>query len=52
MNGKEDLHEEEPVLKVMDKRKFNADGSVREGVELKPEQPKPQAPAKQEICST
>ena len=32
----------------MDKRKFNADGSVREGVELKPEQPKPQAPAKQE----
>ena len=38
MIGKEDLNEEEPVLKVTDKRKFNPDGSVREGVELKKEE--------------
>ncbi len=44
MIGKEDLREEEPVLKVMDKRKFNADGSVREGVELTPEKPKAETP--------
>ncbi len=41
MIGKEDLNnEEQPVLKVTDKRKFNFDGSVREGVELEPEKPK------------
>ena len=40
MIGKEDFNEEEPVLKVMDRRKFNADGSVREGVELRAEKPK------------
>ncbi len=44
MIGKEDLHEEEPVLKVMDKRKFNSDGSVREGVELTPEKPRQETP--------
>lgn len=37
MIGKED--NEEVVLKVTDKRKFNYDGSVREGVELKKETP-------------
>jgi hypothetical protein len=31
---------EEPVFKVADRRKFNADGSLREGVNL--EEPKPQ----------
>lgn len=41
MIGKEDLkNEEEPTLKVTDRRKFNVDGSVREGVELKVEKPK------------
>ena len=44
MIGKDDLQTEEPVLKVMDKRKFNADGSVREGVELKAEKPKTETP--------
>ncbi len=32
--------EEQPVIKVTDRRKFNLDGSVREGVELEPEKPK------------
>ena len=41
MIGKEDLNEEEPVLKVTDKRKFNADGSLREGVKLEEEPPTP-----------
>ena len=40
MIGREDFNEEEPVMKVLDKRKFNSDGSVREGVELPSEQPK------------
>lgn len=40
MIGREDINEEEPVMKVLDKRKFNSDGSVREGVELQSEQPK------------
>ena len=45
MIGKEDLNEEEPILKVTDKRKFNPDGSVREGVELKNEEkPKEEIP--------
>lgn len=43
MIGKEEIkEEEEPVLKVLDKRKFNADGSVREGVQLEAEKPKQQ----------
>jgi len=42
MIGREDFNEEEPVMKVLDKRKFNADGSVREGVEIQSEQPKEQ----------
>ena len=41
MIGKGDLkNEEEPTLKVTDRRKFNVDGTVREGVELKAEKPK------------
>ena len=32
--------EEQPVIKVTDRRKFNLDGSVREGVEIEPEKPK------------
>lgn len=41
MIGKEEFNEEEQqALKVTDKRKFNPDGSVREGVELETEKPK------------
>jgi hypothetical protein len=39
MIGKED-NNEEPVLKIEDKRKFNADGSLREGVTIEKEEPK------------
>lgn len=42
MIGKDD--NEEVVLKVNDRRKFNADGSLREGVELTPEKPKTETP--------
>lgn len=35
--------EEQPVIKVTDRRKFNLDGSVREGVELEREKP-PETP--------
>jgi len=46
MIGKEEeLREEEPELKVMDKRKFNVDGSLREGVTIEEEAPKPSAAA-------
>ncbi|HEY0428937.1 MAG TPA: DUF1844 domain-containing protein [Pyrinomonadaceae bacterium] len=40
MIGKEENNEEQPVLKVTDRRKFNLDGSVREGVVIEPEKPK------------
>lgn len=43
MIGRDDHNEEEPVLKVMDKRKFNSDGSVRDGVVIEAEKPKPPA---------
>jgi hypothetical protein len=36
--------EEQPVIKVTDRRKFNLDGSVREGVEIEPEKPKVELP--------
>jgi hypothetical protein len=40
MIGKDENSEEQPVLKVTDRRKFNPDGSVREGVVIEPEKPK------------
>lgn len=40
MIGKDENSEEQPVLKVTDRRKFNLDGSVREGVSLEPPKPK------------
>ena len=43
MIGKET--EEQPVFKVTDRRKFNVDGSLREGVEIEPEKPKAEAQA-------
>ena len=39
--NEEKLNEEQPTFKVADRRKFNLDGSLREGVEL--EAPKPEA---------
>jgi hypothetical protein len=40
-----DENQEEVVLKVIDRRKFNSDGSVKEGVKLEPAtEPKPAAP--------
>ncbi len=36
--------EEQPEIKVVDKRKFNHDGSVREGVTLESEKPKIKTP--------
>ena len=40
MIGKEELYnEEQPAVKVTDKRKFNLDGSIREGVEIEAEKP-------------
>lgn len=41
MIGKET--EEQPIFKVTDRRKFNVDGSLREGVEIEPEKPKAEA---------
>jgi hypothetical protein len=37
--------EEQPIIKVTDRRKFNIDGSIREGVEIEPEKPKTETPA-------
>jgi hypothetical protein len=44
MIGKEDSNQEEqPELIITDRRKFNVDGSLREGVEIAPAKPKPEA---------
>ncbi len=43
MIGTEEDKNEEEVLKVNDRRKFNADGSLREGVTLEPAKPKQEA---------
>lgn len=41
MIGKEQIEtEEQPELVITDRRKFNVDGSLREGVEIAPEKPK------------
>lgn len=52
MIGRDEHNEEEPILKVLDKRKFNADGSVREGVTLEPEKPKVERPTAAETAET
>src|SRR5262245_37904308 len=39
MVGKED-NQEEVTFKVADRRKFNPDGSLKEGISLEPEKPK------------
>jgi hypothetical protein len=53
MIGKDESNEE-VIFKVNDRRKFNADGSLREGVEIAPEKPKEEvktAEAKTEAAS-
>jgi hypothetical protein len=40
MIGKEENNEEQPELKVTDRRKFNLDGTVREGVTIEAKKPK------------
>lgn len=48
MIGREDkTSEEQPELIITDRRKFNVDGSLREGVELAPEKPKAEPPPAQ-----
>ncbi len=45
MIGKEDSNQEEqPELIITDRRKFNVDGSLRDGVEIAPAKPKPEPP--------
>lgn len=39
----EEREEEQPAVKINDRRKFNVDGSLREGVEITPEKPKQEA---------
>lgn len=47
MIGKDELeNEEEPVLKIIDKRKFNVDGSLRDGVTIEKEEPRKKETAK------
>ena len=48
MIGKEELNnEEQPELVITDRRKFNVDGSVKEGVEIAPAKPKPEPAARE-----
>lgn len=53
MIGKED-NQEEPELKVTDRRKFNVDGSLREGVVIEEEEQKtaPEKPVTSDVIST
>ncbi|REJ75294.1 MAG: DUF1844 domain-containing protein [Acidobacteria bacterium] len=49
IGNQEPNQEEEPELKVTDKRKFNPDGSVRDGVIIEPE---PESPEPEPVSST
>jgi len=44
--------EEQPIIKVNDRRKFNLDGSIREGVEIEPEKPKAETPVAEPTTET
>jgi hypothetical protein len=44
-NMAEENLNEEPIFKIADRRKFNADGSLREGVNLEEAKPQTEAPA-------
>jgi len=49
MIGKEDINnEEQPELVITDRRKFNVDGSLREGVTIEAEKPKEEKPVSAE----
>ena len=50
MIGKDDNQEEEVSYKVADRRKFNADGSLKEGVTLEPAKP-PEKPVEAKPAS-
>jgi hypothetical protein len=50
MIGNED-NQEEVTYRVTDKRKFNADGSLREGVELDPPKAEPPPPAAEDVAA-
>jgi hypothetical protein len=53
MIGKEDLNnEEQPELVITDRRKFNVDGSLREGVTIEPEKPKEEPKPSMETAKT
>ena len=43
-----DENQEEVTLKVVDRRKFNPDGSLKEGVVIEPAEPKPEEPPAKE----
>ena len=47
----EENSNEEPIFKIADKRKFNPDGSLREGVKLEEAKPQPE-PAAQSTAAT
>jgi len=49
MIGKDD-NQEEVSFKVADRRKFNADGSLKEGITLEPEKPVERPAEKPESC--
>lgn len=50
MIGKEELYnEEQEEIKVTDKRKFNLDGSLRDGVEIEKSEPAPVVPVESTI---
>ncbi|MCY7376453.1 MAG: DUF1844 domain-containing protein [Pyrinomonadaceae bacterium] len=52
MIGREDSNSEEPTeLIITDRRKFNVDGSLREGVEIAPEKPKEEKKAAETVAS-
>lgn len=52
MIGRDEHNEQEPELKVLDKRKFNADGSVRDGVTIEEAKPKVEKRAATETVET
>jgi hypothetical protein len=53
MIGKEDLNnEEQPELIITDRRKFNVDGSLREGVTIEPKKPKEEAKPVEQAAKT
>lgn len=53
MIGKEELYNEEhDEIKVTDKRKFNLDGSLRDGVEIEETKAEPAKPAESTISQT